>query len=91
MTEQTLYLEIVTPEALVFTGAVSQVDLPGSEGYFGVLPNHAPLIANLASGTVTIYKASVPAERFSITGGVAEVTGDRCTVLATSVTDLPSA
>lgn len=85
MSQQTFHLEIVTPEAFIFSGEVSQADIPGSEGYFGVLPNHAPLIAKLASGVVTVYRPNMPVESFTIGGGVAEVTGSRCTVLATAV------
>jgi F-type H+-transporting ATPase subunit epsilon len=49
-----LYLEIRTPDTEIFRGEVSQVILPGKEGLFGVLKNHAPLIATLQEGTVKV-------------------------------------
>lgn len=85
----TIYLEIVTPAGLVFSGQVTQVDIPGEAGYFGVLPKHAPLIASLDPGILTIY-ADQP-KRFYIGGGVSEVTFERCTILATSVVDMETA
>jgi F-type H+-transporting ATPase subunit epsilon len=87
----TVYLEIVTPAALIFSGEVSQVDIPGEMGYFGVLPNHAPLIASLAPGVVSLYEGQGISQRFYIGGGVAEVTPERCTILATSVLDMATA
>lgn len=86
---QTFYLEIVTPEALSYAGQVSRVDIPGIEGMFGVLPNHAPLIAALDSGVVTIIaNGTEVAKRFFVMGGVAEVTQERCTILASSLVDI---
>jgi F-type H+-transporting ATPase subunit epsilon len=73
--------ELVSPEKLVFSGQVEQVDVPGSEGDFGVLAQHEPLLAMLRPGILTIYGGSGP-ERIVVTGGFAEVTPEALTVLA---------
>lgn len=82
-----LKLEIVTPEKLVFSHDVGMVSLPGIEGEFGVLENHAPLIAELQSGEINVYdkaESSTPRAKFRLTAGFAQVTKDRCTVLSDS-------
>jgi F-type H+-transporting ATPase subunit epsilon len=56
--------------------------VPGSEGNFGVLPGHAPLISTIRPGTIDIYEGREIAERIFVVGGIAEVTPTRCTVLA---------
>ena len=74
--------ELVTPERLVVSRPVEMVVVPGSEGNFGVLPGHAPLIATIRPGTVDLYENRAVAERIFVVGGIAEVTPERCTVLA---------
>jgi F-type H+-transporting ATPase subunit epsilon len=61
------------------------VVVPGSEGLFGVLPRHASMLSALAPGVVDIYEEDVITERLFVVNGFAEVTGDRCTVLAEDV------
>jgi F-type H+-transporting ATPase subunit epsilon len=73
--------DLVGPERLVFSGLVDQVDVPGSEGDFGVLAGHAPLIAMLRPGVLTIY-ADGTKTRAMITGGFAEANPSGLTVLA---------
>jgi F-type H+-transporting ATPase subunit epsilon len=73
--------DLVSPERLVFSGDVEQVDVPGSEGDFGVLAHHAPLIAMLRPGILTIRGAG-EAKRIVVVGGFAEVNGEGLTVLA---------
>src|SRR5216684_8329662 len=74
--------ELVTPERLIVSSEVEMVVVPGSEGNFGVLPGHAPLISTIRPGTIDIYEGGAITERIFIVGGIAEVTPERCTVLA---------
>ena len=77
-------LEIVTPEKLIFSQNVEMATLPGSDGEFGVLENHQPLISDLKEGEIKIYSSlnsSSPNQSFAIDGGVAQVTADNCTAL----------
>jgi F-type H+-transporting ATPase subunit epsilon len=77
-----MYLEIITPEKKVYSGEVEAIKLPGAEGSFGILKNHAPLIATLKQGTVKVTDASKKVENFVINGGVVEVLHNKVTVLA---------
>jgi F-type H+-transporting ATPase subunit epsilon len=56
--------------------------VPGAEGDFGVLADHAPLISTIRPGTITVYQGDTVSERIFVAGGFAEVTAERCTVLA---------
>jgi F-type H+-transporting ATPase subunit epsilon len=76
-----LHFELVSPEKLLFSGEVQQVDLPGAEGDFGVLENHAPVVATLRPGILTVHTAG-GAERMVVLGGFAEVSASGLTVLA---------
>jgi F-type H+-transporting ATPase subunit epsilon len=75
------HFDLVGPEKLLFSGEVEQVDVPGSEGDFGVLAGHGPLVAMLRPGIVTIY-ADGGNERVMVTGGFAEVGPGGLTILA---------
>jgi F-type H+-transporting ATPase subunit epsilon len=77
----TFRFELVSPERLVFAGEVSQVDVPGEEGEFGVLAGHAPYIATLKPGLLTIYRNGEP-QRIVVRGGLAEMGPTGLTVLA---------
>ena len=77
-------LEIVTPEKLVVKDAADEVQIPGRNGYIGVLPGHAPLITELGAGEIS-YRAGGQLHRFSMAWGFAEVLPDRVTVLAETV------
>ncbi|MBI3436331.1 MAG: F0F1 ATP synthase subunit epsilon [Proteobacteria bacterium] len=70
-----------SPEALVFSDAVDQVDVPGEEGEFGVLAGHAPYVATLKPGVLTLYRDGA-ATRVVVRGGFAEVGTSGLTVLA---------
>ena len=74
--------ELVSPEKILLSEAVEMVVIPGAEGNFGVLPGHAPLISSVRPGTIEVYEGNNIAERIFIAGGFAEVTPERCTVLA---------
>lgn len=76
-----LTLEIVTPDRSVVTERVDEVEIPGSEGYFGVLPGHTPLLATLNVGELW-YRKGGEVVYVSIAFGFAEVLPDRVTILA---------
>jgi F-type H+-transporting ATPase subunit epsilon len=78
-----LKLEIVTPERLVETDAVEEVQIPGKNGYLGVLPGHAPLITELGVGEI-IYRVDRNTRRIAVAWGFAEVLPDKVTILAES-------
>ena len=74
--------ELVSPEKLILAEEVDMVVVPGAEGDFGVLVGHAPLISSLRPGIIDTYSGGKVAERIFVAGGFAEVTDQRCTVLA---------
>ena len=76
-----LTFSLVSPEAELFSGEVDQVDLPGSEGDLGILPNHSPLMAAIRTGAITVYADGVETKYF-VQGGFADVTPAGLTVLA---------
>jgi F-type H+-transporting ATPase subunit epsilon len=75
-----LTLELATPTRLVVTAEVDEVVVPGSLGYFGVLPGHAPLLATLGIGEVT-YRIGRDEYHVAIAGGFAEVRNDKVIIL----------
>jgi F-type H+-transporting ATPase subunit epsilon len=75
-------LEIINPEQTIYSGEVSLVQLPGIEGLFEILNNHAPLISVLSSGKVKIQDAQKQLQYFEIKGGVVEVLHNKVLVLA---------
>ena len=81
MAERTEF-ELVSPERLLLSEPVEMVVVPGSEGDFGVLPRHAPFITTLRPGVIDVYEAGKVKDRIFVSGGFAEVTPQRCTVLA---------
>lgn len=89
----TFRFELVSPERLVFAGDVSQVDVPGEEGDFGVFAGHAPYVAALKPGVLTIFGNGEP-QRIVVQGGLAEMGPAGLTVLAEQavpVTDINAA
>ncbi len=78
----TVDFELVSPERLLLSRPVGMVVVPGSEGDFGVLPGHAPLISTVRPGVITIFENGAVTDRIFVAGGFAEVTAGRCTVLA---------
>ncbi len=76
-----LHFEFVSPESVLFSGDVDQVDLPGNEGDMGILPGHAPLVTTLRPGIVTIFRGG-QREPVVVIGGFAEVSPAGLTVLA---------
>lgn len=78
----TVALEIVSPERLLLSRQVEMVVIPAAEGDLGVLPGHAPMIVLLRGGTISTYEGNRVTERLFVSGGFAEITTERCTVLA---------
>lgn len=76
-----LHFNLVSPERQIASEDVDQVDVPGSEGLFGVLPNHAPVMTTLQPGVVKVMNAGVETRIF-VRGGFAEVTPAGLTILA---------
>jgi len=77
----TFHFDLVSPERLLFSGDVDQVDVPGSEGDFGVLAGHAPLVTTLRPGILVMHREG-GALRVVVNGGFAEVNLEGLTVLA---------
>ncbi len=73
--------ELVAPEALVASATADMVVVPGTEGDFGVLPGHAPMISLVRPGVIDIHDEGAVTERIFVAGGFAEVTQTRLTVL----------
>ncbi len=83
MADGTLEFELVSPERLLASEEVAMVVVPGAEGNFGVLPRHAAMISTVRPGVIDVYKTrNEVSERIFVAGGFAEVTPQRCTVLA---------
>ncbi len=79
-----MFLEIITPDKKVYSGEVDSVKLPGADGSFGILNNHAPIIASLKKGTVRVTDSKKNVENFEINGGVVEVQNNKVIILAES-------
>jgi F-type H+-transporting ATPase subunit epsilon len=79
-------LEIISPEKLLLAKPVDMVVIPGTEGDLGILPGHSKLITGLRGGLVDLYENGKITDRFFVSGGFAEVTEERCSVLADSIT-----
>jgi F-type H+-transporting ATPase subunit epsilon len=77
----TFQLEIVTPEKMVVRDVAEEIQIPGKNGYLGILPGHAPLISELAVGEIT-YRNGNTTTRLAVAWGFAEVLPDRVTILA---------
>ena len=83
----TFHFDLVSPEKLAFSGEVDQVDIPGTEGDFGVLAGHAPVIAGVRPGIITVITGPTR-EKIIVLGGIAEISERGLTVLAEVATSL---
>jgi len=81
----TFVLELVSPERLLLSRPVEMATLPAAEGEMGVLPGHAPMIVALRGGVIRVRENGAESEKLFVAGGFAEVTPERCTVLADEV------
>lgn len=77
-----MHLEIITPEKNIYKGEVSLINLPGSDGSFGILTNHAPIISTLKQGTIKIVELNNSEKTFEVKGGVIEMNNNKIIVLA---------
>lgn len=83
----TFHFDLVSPEKLAFSGEVDQVDVPGVEGDFGVLAGHAPVVAAIRPGILTVISGGSK-QKIIVLGGLAEVSAKGLTVLADVATSL---
>ena len=90
MTNTSLNVELVTPEKVYFSGSANMAVIPGTEGDFGVLPGHAPLISSIRPGVVEVHRSAGKVERTFITHGFAEVGTEGCIILAEEAINLAS-
>ena len=82
MADDRVEFELVSPEQLLLSEMVEMVVVPGTEGDFGVLPQHTPMISTLRPGVIRVFEKGAVTENIFVAGGFAEVTSERCTVLA---------
>ena len=78
----TVAFQLVSPERLVLARDAAMVVVPGAEGDFGVLPEHAPLISTVRPGVIEVYEGNQVTDRVFVAGGFAEVSANHCIVLA---------
>jgi F-type H+-transporting ATPase subunit epsilon len=83
----TFHFDLVSPEKLAFSGNVDQVDIPGLEGDFGVLAGHAPVVAAIRPGILTVISGGTK-QKIIVLGGLAEMSDKGLTVLADVATSL---
>src|SRR5690242_14605914 len=86
-TMATFHFDLVSPEKLAFSGEVDQVDIPGAEGDFGVMANHAPVVAAVRPGILTVITGNSK-QKIIVLGGLAEVSEKGLTVLADTATSI---
>ncbi len=77
-----MFLEIISPDAIIYTGNVTLVQLPGIDGSFELMDNHAPIISVLKLGKIKVIDENNKTQDFDIKGGVLEVVNNRAIVLA---------
>lgn len=83
-------LEIVSPEKLLLSRSVDMVVLPGYEGDLAAMEQHAPMITLLRGGVIALHEGGRVTDQFYVAGGFAEITPERCTILADEATPLGS-
>jgi len=77
-----MFLEIITPDKKLFSGQVKSIVLPGTDGKFGLLENHAPIISSLKKGTLKVIDSAESTQFFEIKGGVVEMLHNQVIILA---------
>ncbi len=80
--EKTFFTQLLTPEGARFEGDTVSVQIPGSNGKFQVLYNHAPMVASLGIGEITISQKDGTELHYAVSGGFVEISNNRCTLLA---------
>ena len=86
----TFLLELVSPERLLLSRQVEMATIPAAEGEMGVLPGHSPMMVALRGGVIRVRENGAESERLFVAGGFAEVSPERCTVLADEATPVGS-
>ncbi len=76
-----MHLEIIKPDAELYSGDVVSVQVPGANGLFEILNDHMPIVSNLTAGKVRVIDTNNQTEYFEITGGVIEMNNNKITVL----------
>lgn len=79
-----MMIDIVTPEKRIFEGKIRELTAPGTDGEFGILPEHAPFATAIEPGVVTIVKENGEREMLAVSGGYIEVTRDKVVLLVES-------
>ena len=90
MADAKVKFDLVSPERQLRSEDADMVVVPGSEGDFGVLPGHAPIISTIRPGVIEVHKGSGAPDRLFISGGICEVSSDRCTILADDAVEVAS-
>ena len=78
-------LEIVTPDSKVYEGEITSIALPGIDGSFQILNNHAPIVSTLGTGKMTVVDIESQIQEYNISGGVVEMNNNKVIVLAESI------
>lgn len=78
-------LEIVTPDSKVYEGEITSITLPGIDGSFQILNNHAPVVSALGNGKMTVVDGANATQEYTISGGVVEMNNNKVIVLAESI------
>ena len=78
-------LEIVTPDKKVYEGEITSIALPGIDGSFQILNNHAPIVSALGTGKMTVIDIEGQTQEYNISGGVVEMNNNKVIVLAESI------
>jgi len=78
-------LEIVTPDKKVYEGEITSIALPGIDGSFQILNNHAPIVSALGTGKMTVIDTESQTQEYNISGGVVEMNNNKVIVLAESI------
>ncbi|HEY8366536.1 MAG TPA: ATP synthase F1 subunit epsilon [Bacteroidia bacterium] len=77
-----MYVDIITPDSILFSGEAKKMQLPGSDGSFGILNNHAPIISTLGKGKIKVVTANDKTEYIEIKSGVLEMNKNKAIILA---------
>ena len=88
MANDAFHLKIISPAAIIVDDAVPQVEIPGVEGDFGVLPGHSPLFSMIRPGVINVKMSDGNERKFFALSGYADVTPESCTVISDHIRDL---
>lgn len=88
MSQQTFKFELVSPERLLVSDDAESVVVPGADGNFQVFADHAPVVSTLRPGLISVTFPGDKSARYFVKAGLAEITGDRCTILAQDAEDV---